>query len=139
MYIDRDIEGILLDAAKSFQVITIYGSRQVGKSTTVDHLFGDSFETVSLDDAEDLDLALSNPKAFLESHPWPLIIDEVQKAVGLLSEVKRNVDRQRRIWMKNNETSHIWQMLPNVSSRRPSCTSWIQAFVPISANGQMPG
>ena len=94
MYIDRDIEGILLDAAKSFQVITIYGSRQVGKSTTVDHLFGDSFETVTLDDAEDLDLALSNPKAFLESHPWPLVIDEVQKAVGLLSEVKKIVDRQ---------------------------------------------
>lgn len=111
MYIDRDIEGILLDAAKSFQVITIYGSRQVGKSTTVDHLFGDSFETVTLDDAEDLDLALSNPKAFLESHPWPLIIDEVQKAVGLLSEVKRNVDRQRRIWMKNNETRRLMYVL----------------------------
>lgn len=111
MYIDRDIEGILLEAAESFQVITIYGSRQVGKSTTVDHLFGDSFETVTLDDAEDLDLALSNPRAFLESHPWPLIIDEVQKAVGLLSEVKKIVDRQRRIWMKNNEPRRLMYVL----------------------------
>jgi len=48
MYINRDIENTLLDAAESFQVITVYGSRQVGKSTTVDHLFGDSFETVTL-------------------------------------------------------------------------------------------
>ena len=39
MYINRDIERVLLDAAESFQVITIYGSRQVGKSTTVNHLF----------------------------------------------------------------------------------------------------
>ena len=111
MYISRDIEKLLLDAAKSFQVITIYGSRQVGKSTTVDHLFGESFETVTLDDAEELDLALSNPRAFLESHPWPLIIDEVQKAVCLLSEIKKIVDEQRKIWLKNNEPRRLMFVL----------------------------
>ena len=111
MYIKRDIEKILLDAAESFQVITIYGSRQVGKSTTVDQLFGDKFETVTLDDAEELDMALSNPRAFFESHPWPLIIDEVQKAVGLLSEIKKIVDNQRRIWMKNNEPRRLMFVL----------------------------
>ena len=111
MYIKRDIEKILLDAAESFQVITIYGSRQVGKSTTVDQLFGDNFETVTLDDAEELDMALSNPRAFFESHPWPLIIDEVQKAVGLLSEIKKVVDEQRRIWMKNNEQRRLMFVL----------------------------
>ena len=111
MYINRDIEKILLEAAESFQVITIYGSRQVGKSTTVDQLFGDSFETVTLDDAEELDMALSNPRAFFESHPWPLIIDEVQKAVGLLSEIKKIVDEQRRTWMKNNEPRRLMFVL----------------------------
>ena len=87
MYINRDIEKILLDAAESFQVITIYGSRQVGKSTTVDQLFGDNFEPVTLDDAEELDMALSNPRAFFESHPWPLIIDEVLYPV----EIKKGI------------------------------------------------
>ena len=111
MYIKRDIEKILLEAAESFQVITIYGSRQVGKSTTVDQLFGDSFETVTLDDAEELVMALSNPRAFFESHPWPLIIDEVQKAVGLLSEIKKIVDEQRRTWMKNNEPRRLMFVL----------------------------
>ena len=111
MYIKRDIEKILLEAAESFQVITIYGSRQVGKSTTVDQLFGDSFETVTLDDAEELDMALSNPRAFFESHPWPLIIDEVQKAVGLLSEIKKIVDEQRQTWMKNNEPRRLMFVL----------------------------
>ena len=33
MYINRDIEKVLLDAASSFQVFTLYGSRQVGKPT----------------------------------------------------------------------------------------------------------
>ncbi len=111
MYINRDVEKVLLDASESFQVITIYGSRQVGKSTTVDQLFGDTFETVTLDDAEELELALSNPRAFFESHPWPLIIDEVQKAVGLLSEIKKIVDKQRRIWLKNNEQRRLMFVL----------------------------
>ena len=54
MYISRDIEKVLLEAAESFQVITLYGSRQVGKTTTVDVLFGDDFEFVTLDDADEL-------------------------------------------------------------------------------------
>ncbi len=111
MYINRDIEKVLLEAADSFQVITLYGSRQVGKTTTVDVLFGDEFEFVTLDDADELDLALTNPGAFFESHPWPIIIDEVQKAVGLLNEIKKIVDAQRRAWMKNNEPRRLMFVL----------------------------
>ena len=111
MYVRRDIEKLLLEVAESFQVITLYGSRQVGKTTTVDHLFGGDFDFVTLDDTEELALALTNPRAFLESHPWPLIIDEVQKAVGLLSEVKRIVDAQRKVWMKNDEPRKLMFVL----------------------------
>lgn len=111
MYVNRDVEKILLDAAESFQVITIYGSRQVGKSTTVDYLFGEKFELVTLDDSEELNMAISSPRSFFESHPWPLIIDEVQKAVGLLSEIKKIVDEQRRIWMKNGEPRRLMFVL----------------------------
>jgi predicted AAA+ superfamily ATPase len=111
MYIRRDIEKVLLKASKSFQVITLFGSRQVGKTTTADHLFGDEFDFVSLDDSDELALAHNNPKAFFESHPWPLIIDEVQKEAGLLSEIKRIVDEQRRIWMKNGEHRRLMFVL----------------------------
>ena len=111
MYVKRDIEKILIEAKESFQVITLYGSRQVGKTTTVDHLFGDEFEFVTLDDNEELELALTNPRVFLESHPWPIIIDEVQKAVILLDEIKKKVDKQRRLWMKNNEPRRLMFVL----------------------------
>ena len=111
MYIKRDIENVLLDAADSFQVITVYGSRQVGKTTTAEILFGEEFEFVTLDDSDELFLAQTNPKGFLESHPWPLVIDEVQKAVGLLSEIKIIVDAQRRAWMKNNEPRRLMYVL----------------------------
>ena len=111
MYIKRDIEKVLLKAAESFQVITLFGSRQVGKTTTVDYLFGDEFSFVTLDDSDELALAHNNPKAFFESHPWPLIIDEVQKEAGLLSEIKRIVDEQRRIWMRNGEQRRLMFVL----------------------------
>lgn len=111
MYINRDIEKVLLEAAKSFQVITLYGSRQVGKTTTVDYLFGSDFNFVTLDDYEELSLALENPRAFLESHPWPLVIDEVQKAPVIIGEIKKLVDKQRRVWMKNNEPRQLMFVL----------------------------
>lgn len=111
MYVKRDIEKVLLRAAESFQVITLFGSRQVGKTTTVDHLFGNEFGFVTLDDYDELALAHDNPKAFFESHPWPLIIDEVQKEIGLLSEIKRIVDSQRRIWMRNGEKRRLMFVL----------------------------
>ncbi len=111
MYVKRDIERVLLKASESFQVITLFGSRQVGKTTTADHLFGVKFDFVTLDDSDELALAHNNPKAFFESHPWPLIIDEVQKEPNLLDEIKRLVDEQRRVWMKNGEQRRLMFVL----------------------------
>ena len=111
MYLNREIENYILEAAKSFPVITIYGARQVGKTTTVERLFGDRFSLISLDDTDEVMLATGNPKAFLESHPWPVIIDEIQKAPGLLNEIKRIVDEQRRIWLKNDEPRSLMFVL----------------------------
>ena len=111
MYIKRDIEKSLINAEKSFQAVVIYGSRQVGKTTTVDMLFGERFKSVTLDDTNERELALSNPKGFLEVHPWPLIIDEVQKAPNLLSEIKVIIDEQRKKWLKNNEPRELMYIL----------------------------
>ncbi len=92
MYYKRNIEQAIEIASKSFSCITIYGARQVGKSTTVRHIFGNKLEIVSLDDYEQLYLAKTNPKLFLQAHPWPLIIDEIQKAPELLPEIKICID-----------------------------------------------
>ena len=47
MYIRRDVEDYIRSASSSFQAIVIYGPRQVGKSTTVDMIFGDKFNYVT--------------------------------------------------------------------------------------------
>ena len=111
MYIKRDIEKSIIKAEKSFQTIVIYGPRQVGKSTTVEMIFGDRFKSVTLDDTKERELALNNPKGFLEIHPWPIIIDEVQKAPNLLSEIKIIIDEQRKIWLKENKERELMYVL----------------------------
>ncbi len=111
MYIKRDIEESIIKAEKSFQAIVIYGPRQVGKSTTVEMIFGDRFKSVSLDDTRERELALNNPKVFLEIHPWPIIIDEVQKAPNLLSEIKIIIDEQRKTWLKENKKRELMYVL----------------------------
>ena len=47
---------------------------------------------VTLDDAENRRLAKSDPALFLEMHPAPVLIDEVQYAPELFSYIKINVD-----------------------------------------------
>lgn len=111
MYIKRTIEQWIIKNAKSFPSITIYGPRQVGKSTTADELFGKKFKSVNLDKLEDRSLAIENPALFLNVHGWPLIINEVQKAPKLLEEIKDKIDEQRNLWRKNNQKPELMYIL----------------------------
>ena len=111
MYKNRISEKMITEVAKSFPCIVVYGPRQVGKSTTIDHLFGDRYRKVSLDDLEDRTMAVNNPKGFLEAYGWPLIIDEIQKAPMLLDAIKMNIDEQRLVWMKEDRPRELMYIL----------------------------
>jgi len=65
MYVKRTIEEAIL---------------RLGQSTTIQHIFGQKYTKVTLDGLDDRALAINNPKLFLETYGWPLIIDEIQKA-----------------------------------------------------------
>lgn len=111
MYIKRSIEKAILEIGNSFPAIVLYGPRQVGKSTTLDYIFPENFNRVTLDDIDDRNLAQTNPKLFLESNPWPVIIDEIQKVPELLDEIKIKIDEQRKIWLKTNEKRKLMYIL----------------------------
>lgn len=97
MYIKRHIEKSINNCIGNLPIITLYGARQVGKTTTLNHLFKAEFNHVSLDDTEARILAQSNPKIFLENYHFPVIIDEIQKAPNLLDEIKLIVDKDRLV------------------------------------------
>ena len=111
MYRNRTIEDAIKEAAESFPCIVIYGSRQVGKSTTVNHIFGKKARGITLDDGADRALAQDNPRLFLETYGWPLIIDEIQKAPKLLDEIKIFIDNMRLKWTENDENQQLMYIL----------------------------
>ncbi len=92
MYIKRHIEEVILKAKDNFKVLLLTGPRQVGKSTLLNHLLKDEYNYVTLDDIIALRLAQDDPRLFFENYPLPLIIDGMQQAPGLFTEIKRMVD-----------------------------------------------
>lgn len=72
------------------------GPRQVGKTTLLKTLGGADRTYVSLDDLLLRDLALSEPKLFLQRFPPPATIDEIQYAPNLLSYIKLTIDAEHR-------------------------------------------
>lgn len=111
MYFKRTIEGTIEKLSKSFPAIVVYGPRQCGKSTVVNHVFKERIQSVTLDDPDDLALAINNPKLFLDTYPWPLIIDEIQRAPVLLSVIKRKIDERKQKWMENNQPNQLRYVL----------------------------
>ena len=91
----RSIESSLRELCDHFPVVAVLGARQVGKSTLVEHLFGDQHEIVVFDPIDDIGQARAEPDLFLDNHPGRLFLDEVQYAPELLPAIKRRVDRSR--------------------------------------------
>lgn len=91
MFIARDISAEILSMANYYPVITIVGPRQSGKTTLVKHLFKDK-PYVSLENIDEQNFALSDPREFLARFPNGVILDEIQKCPELLSYIQGIVD-----------------------------------------------
>ena len=92
-YIKRTLEKRILEISKDYSCLLLIGPRQVGKTTMLEHLMeGTDRQKVTLDDTENRRLAKSDPALFLELHPAPVLIDEVQYAPELFSYIKIRID-----------------------------------------------
>jgi predicted AAA+ superfamily ATPase len=93
-YKHRYLEDKILRLARAFPVITLCGARQAGKSTLLDHLFGQTVPKVVFDPVIDVLDARRDPELFFKLHPPPIILDEIQHAPELVPVVKRIVDER---------------------------------------------
>lgn len=92
-YIKRVLEDSIKKINEDYSCLLLIGPRQVGKTTMLEHLMeGTGRKKVTLDDAENRRLAKNDPALFLEMHPAPILIDEVQYAPELFSYIKIKID-----------------------------------------------
>lgn len=93
----RGIEERLRAALADTPVVLLHGARQSGKTTLVREVAARSQATyLTLDDAGTLAVATRDPTGLISGTEGMLVIDEVQKAPGLLPAIKLSVDRDRR-------------------------------------------
>jgi len=84
------------EALKVRRVVMLIGSRQCGKTTLAQHVVSKNSNYVTLDDTELLKNARSDPAGFVRHNKQTMIIDEIQKAPELISEIKRVIDKDTR-------------------------------------------
>jgi predicted AAA+ superfamily ATPase len=94
VYKPRMLAGKLRRMLERFAVVVVTGARQVGKSTPLRHELP-NWDTVVFDPAMDIGNARHHPDLFLDNHPPPLVLDEIQYAPELVAAIKRRVDRIR--------------------------------------------
>ena len=113
-YIHRTLEQKIVDISKEYSCLLLVGPRQVGKTTMLEHLMeGSQRQKVTLDDAENRKLAQSDPALFLEMHPAPVLIDEVQYAPQLFSYIKISVDNRAvpgSYWLTGSQAFQLMEL-----------------------------
>ena len=114
-YIKRTLERKYVSMSEFFKVVLITGARQVGKTTMLRHLAdGQNRTYVSLDNLMARDLAKNDPVLFFQTYKPPIIIDEVQYAPELFSQIKIICDESAETGMFWLTGSQQFKMMKNV-------------------------
>jgi predicted AAA+ superfamily ATPase len=95
MWIYRDLLRSF-DPYRGLEAAAILGARQVGKSSLMVKLGGETSSLIELDDLQVRTRAKVDPALTFSEKHHPILIDEFQYAPELLSEIKLQIDRCRR-------------------------------------------
>ena len=113
-YIPRFLAPKLQKLFSQFSCIVLTGARQVGKTTLLKHLFPETPQFV-FDPIQDIQNAKEDPDFFLDNHPAPLILDEIQYAPSLVPAIKRRIDKFNKPSQYILTGSQQWGILKNVA------------------------
>jgi predicted AAA+ superfamily ATPase len=94
--IARTLATTVIALAQKFQVITLTGPRQSGKTTLVRAAFP-GLPYASLEEPDIRQIALTDPRGFLANYPAGAILDEIQNTPDLFSYIQRLVDENRQV------------------------------------------
>lgn len=136
--INRTILNEIKLSVKSRPITLITGARQVGKSTLAQLFIKEGFSYISLDNSRDRQQAKKDPVMFLRLHPWPLIIDEVQRAPELFDALEEVVNKEKMNNPKNYGMyiitgSQMYKLMKNVGESMAGRVGIIH-MLPLSRN-----
>jgi predicted AAA+ superfamily ATPase len=94
-FAERSLSTTLTRAAGQFPAIVLTGPRQSGKTTLIQHHFGQTHSYCSLDDPLIREQATSDPNLLMARFKPPVMFDEIQYAPSLLHTIKAEIDRSR--------------------------------------------
>jgi uncharacterized protein len=94
--ITRTLASRLLELLTKFPILSLTGPRQSGKTTLLRQLLP-NYRYVSLENPDELDFALSDPRRFLDTYAGQVIFDEVQRAPKLFNYLQQRVDESRQM------------------------------------------
>ena len=92
--IKRKAETVLRELASQFKAVAVTGPRQSGKTTLAKMVFPRK-PYVSLENPDERNLALNDPRQFLSRFPTGAILDEVQRAPELFSYLQQIIDESK--------------------------------------------
>jgi len=87
----RDAQNKLIQLANSFKAIAVIGPRQSGKTTLVKATFPKK-KYISLENPDNGNFALEDPRGFLQNFPNGAILDEIQRVPSLFSYLQEILD-----------------------------------------------
>lgn len=90
-FIPRLLAKKIRELSSKFPIVALTGPRQSGKSTLLRHMFPD-YKYVSLEDLDNREFAVTDPRGFLATYPSHTIIDEAQKVPSLFSYLQTHTD-----------------------------------------------
>ena len=93
--IKRELSEKIINLSKKFPSVTITGPRQSGKTTLVKDIFKDyDYSYISLEDPDEREFAIFDPKGFLKRFSSGVILDEIQRVPVLLSYIQGIIDNE---------------------------------------------
>jgi len=114
-YIKRHAERKFNNMSGFFKAVLVTGARQVGKTTMLRHLAeGQNRTYVTLDNLMARNLAKTDPVLFFQTYKPPIIIDEVQYAPELFSQIKILCDESEETGLFWLTGSQQFSMIKNV-------------------------